>query len=101
MAPIAVDPKTNFAIVTGMLGPKIGATTTPNTTRTPTMKHTKSLMQASGTQLAHEQSATLAKPLAHVVPSLEVFRYYFLLLTHFILLLNIIPPTFTMLPNGV
>ncbi len=45
---IAVHPKTNF-IITWMLVLKTGLTTTPNTTRAPTMKPTEVLMQASGT----------------------------------------------------
>ncbi len=39
---------------------KIGQTTTPNTTWTPTMKHTKSCMQASGMHPAHRPVAILA-----------------------------------------
>jgi hypothetical protein len=56
---VVMDPKNNFAI-TGMLDPKIGQTITPNTTRTPTMKHTKSRMQASGTHPVHRPVAILA-----------------------------------------
>ncbi len=46
---IAAPPKIN-SVTTGMLALKTGLTTTPNTTRTPTMKPTEVLMQASGTQ---------------------------------------------------
>ncbi len=56
---IAVDPKNNFAI-TGTPDPKIGQITTPNTTRTPTMKHTESRMQASGMHPAHSLVTILA-----------------------------------------
>ncbi len=46
---IAAPPKTN-SVTTGTLASKTGLTTTPNTTRTPTMKPTKVLIQASGTR---------------------------------------------------
>jgi hypothetical protein len=69
-----VDPKNNFAI-TGMPDPKIGQITTPNTTRIPTMKHTKSRMQASGMHPAHRPVTTLAYPLAHGFPSSSSCRY--------------------------
>ncbi len=45
---VAMLPKTNF-VTTRMLALS-GLTTTPNTTRTPTMKPAKVLMQASGTR---------------------------------------------------
>jgi hypothetical protein len=56
---VAMDPKNNFAI-TGTPDSKIGQTTTPNTTRTPIMKHTKSRMQASGMHPVHRPVAILA-----------------------------------------
>jgi hypothetical protein len=56
---VAAHLKINF-VITGMLAPKTGRTTTPNITRTPTMKPTTGLIQASGSGQALKSSPNLA-----------------------------------------